>query len=165
MIEKLEGFRSISYVDTAHKRTVGFGFNMDTLYSKSIWSDLKIEEDFDKVYDESQLISRDSSYILFNDFWKRSVILARTRTKELNLDWNSFPDWKKFVLADIAYNTGDLQSWRKVFIATDSDEVLFQARRKQKEIDSRIAKIGYHYGLIDNLAHAKAIGLSEAKYL
>ena len=164
-MEKLEGFKARSYLDTAELRTVGFGFNMDSLFSKKTWDELEIPEDFSRVYDESQLISRDSAYALFYDIWKDAENSAIQRASVLGLNFKTFPDWKKFILKDIVYNTGSANSWTKVFTEVDSDKVLFEARRKQTIVDGRVAKIGYHYGLLKDLDDAHRIGLIGAKYI
>ena len=165
LIEKLEGFRAKAYKDTKNITTVGFGFNMQTLISRDIWESLEIEESFYDVYWGKAELSRDSAFSLFLDIWLSSEKAAIARARVLGLDFHSFPDWKKFILTDIAYNTGSVSGWTNVFKAEESDDVLFEARRKQLEIDSRVAKIGYHFGLIKDLDDAKRIGLSEAKYL
>ena len=75
-------------------------------------------------------------------------------------------DYKKFILADIVYNTGSIKKWKKVLIKEDPNDVLFEARRNPKQImDSRVAKIGYHFGLLKNIEEAHSIGLEFAKYL
>ena len=146
---------------------------MDTLFSKKTWDDLKITEDFSKVYDGSQLLSRVSAYALFYNVWYEAQNSARKRAKDLSLDFDSFPEWKQFILTDIVYNTGSVSKWTKVFTETEPRKVLFQARRKQTVIDSRVAKIGYHFGILEDfdgdndidVDDARFIGLSEAKYI
>lgn len=173
LIEKLEGFRAKAYKDTKNITTVGFGFNMQTLISRDIWESLEIEESFYDVYWGKAELSRDSAFSLFLDIWLSSEKAAIARARVLGLDFHSFPDWKKFILTDIAYNTGSVSGWTNVFKADEPHEVLFEARRKQHSIDSRVAKIGYHFNLIEDfdgdgdidIDDARFIGLSKAKYL
>jgi len=70
------------------------------------------------------------------------------------------------ILKDIVYNTGSLRKWRRVLLNTEPDDVLYEARRNPKELmDSRVAKIGHYYGLVDSVEHAKEIGLEYTKYI
>ena len=76
------------------------------------------------------------------------------------------PDWKKFILKDIVYNTGSIKKWRKVLVNTVPEEVLYEARRNPKELmDSRVCKIAHWYGLAKDLEDCKRIGLEYAKYV
>lgn len=165
LMKKLEGFKRKSYSDTKGLITVGIGFNMDTLYSKSIWDELDILEDFSLVYNEAVELCDESIEKLFSHIWSSSITSAKLRAKALGLEYDAMPDWHQFILADIAYNTGSVNGWTKVFRESSPEKVFFEARRKQTEIDSRVAKIGHHYGLIPTLEYAHEIGLTEAKYL
>ncbi len=165
LMRKLEGFESLAYDDTEGNTTVGIGFNMVSSGARKIWDKLHIIEDFDEVLVGRQEISVYSATRLFNDFWDRCVQQAKTRTIELGLDWNSFNEYKQFVLADIAYNVGSVTGWTKVFKVSRDTEVMVESRRKQRELDSRVAKIAYSFGVIEDLAEAKKLGLTEAKYI
>ena len=138
---------------------------MDAVGAMNIWDELNIYPDFTSVYNGKAMLDRRNGMFLFDHFWKDAEFKARKRAETLGLDYNSFPEWKQFILADIVYNTGNVDNWKKVFEETEPEKVLFQARRKQPEIDGRVAKIGYHYGLIHSLEHAHGIGLVGAKYL
>jgi len=138
---------------------------MDAVGAMKIWDDLNIAPDFANVYNGSAMFDKYNGMILFEHFWTRAEIQAEDRAKELGLVYADFPEWKKFILADIVYNTGNIRNWTKVFTETEPDKVLFEARRKQEEIDGRVAKIGHYFYLINTLKDAHKIGLVGAKYL
>lgn len=165
LIERIEGFRSTSYLDTSRNKTVGYGFNMDSVGAIPAWEYCRIEKDFDEVYEGYAELTREEAYALFMYFWKISEALAKDRTEKLGLLWGVFSDMKKFVLTDIAYNTGNISSWTDVFNAFEDKDVLYHGRRRQKIIDSRLAKIGYYFKVIGSLSEAKDIGLTQALYL
>lgn len=166
LMKKLEGLELQAYDCTAGKRTVGIGFNMEQEGARNVWEKLHIKEDFDLVFNKTTLISEDSANMLFRDFWATCEAKASKRAEELNLRYSSMPDYKRFILADIVYNTGSISKWRKVLMNKTPESVLFEARRNPKEImDSRVSKIGYHFGIIKDLEEAHKLGLEHAKYL
>jgi len=167
LMKILEGCESTSYVCTSGKVSVGVGFNMQQVAAEVIWNELGIKEDFNDVYQGVQEISDDTSFKLFEYFWENicegAVIL---RCAELELDYHSMPDWKKFILKDIVYNVGSIKKWRKVLVETTPNKVLYEARRRpHKLMDSRVAKIAKFYGFIDTVEDAKELGLIYAKYV
>jgi len=167
LMKVLEGYRSKAYLCTAGKVSIGVGFNMDQAGAEVIWKELGIDEDFEAVYQGVQEVSDDTSYKLFKYFWNNKCEGAvRTRCRELNLNYDAMPDWKKFTLKDIVYNVGSISKWRKVLEATDPREVMFEARRNPKELmDSRVCKIAYAYGVVNTLEDCKKLRLKYAKYL
>jgi len=163
---KLEGLKLEAYDCTAGKRTVGIGFNMEAQGARKVWSKLKIQEDFDDVFYKRVQISKETASKLFSKAWAWCEKNASERARELNLDYDSMPEYKRFILGDIVYNTGSIKKWRKVLINETPESVLLEARRNPKEImDSRVAKIGYHYGIVKDLEDAKQLGLVHAKYI
>ena len=166
LMEKLEGLKLKAYDCTANKRSIGYGFNMEQYSALSIWEELNIQEDFNKVFNREIEISKNSAEKLFYYFWEKCEEKAKKRCVELNLNYDNMPDYKRFILADIVYNTGSIKKWKKVLTNEDINDVLFEARRNPKQImDSRVAKIGYHFGLLKNIEEAHSIGLEFAKYL
>jgi len=166
LIIKLEGLRLKSYDCPAGKRTVGIGFNMENSGARKVWDKLDIQEDFDRVFYKEAQITEAEAVKLFNKTWKWCEKKASERAKELKLDYNSMPDYKRFILADIVYNTGSIRKWRKVLINKTPESVLIEARRNPKEVmDSRVAKIGHYFGIIKNLEEARHLGLEYAKYI
>ena len=164
LIELLEGFRNNAYKCTEGKTTIGYGFNMDTKYSVIIWDMLNIEENYEFVKNGTQSISRNSAEKIALYQWKESELKAIARATKLKYNWDEFSEMKKAILTDIVFNTGSIRWWTKVF-AKEGKDLLFEARRKQHEIDSRIAKIGHYFGEIKDVDEAIAIGLTETKYV
>ncbi len=166
LMKKLEGIKYIAYDCTANKRTIGIGFNMESYGAKKVWDKLQIPEDFDKVFNKEQELSEESAIKLFNKTWKWCEKKATQRADKLGLHYTSMPDFKRFILADIVYNTGSISKWRKVLLNKGPRDVLFEARRNPKEIlDGRVAKIGYHFDIVKDLEDAHNLGLEYAKYL
>lgn len=165
LMVKLEGMREIAYDCTAGKRTIGIGFNMEAHGARNTWAKLGIPEDFVRVFEKQEKLSKESAIKLFDKTWKWCNKKAMQRCEQLEVDYSKLPDWHKFVLADIVYQTGNINNWTQVVLNTTPKEVLFQARRKQTIIDSRISKTGYYFGLINTLEEAHEIGLTEARYL
>lgn len=177
LLDSIEGFESFSYKDKHDNTpdnpddnvTVGYGFNMDGSAARDIWNRLEIEEDFDGVRDDYHELSKESALRLVEDFWSKCETKAESRCNELGIRYSALPEWHRFILADIVYNTGSISGWYKVIVSKKPEAVLFEARRKDHDgghtLDSRIAKIAYAFGLIKTLDEAKKIGLTEAKYL
>ena len=169
LIDRLEDCRLESYLCSENKRTVGYGFNMDAAGAKKRWIKLNIMEDFDDVYDEYEKITHFSATVLFEHFWDYCERQAIKRCVELSVSYDALPEWHKFILVDIVYNTGSLSNWYKVVKLKEPTKVLFEARRKDDDgghsLDSRVAKIGYYFGIIKDLEDAHKLGLDEAKYL
>ena len=166
LMERLEGVRFKSYKDTKGLVTVGYGFNMDANRAKQIWDNLDIMEDFDDVYNRDEEISHFTATILLEYFWAKCEKTATNRCRMLDIDYSSLPEWHKFILADIVYNTGSLSNWHRVITETDPERVLLEARRRPHDImDSRIAKIGYFFGLLASIEEAIKIGLTGTRYI
>jgi len=166
LMKRLEGLEFKAYDCTAGKRTVGLGFNMDALGARSIWQRLNIPESFNRIYNQQEKIEESTAIILFEDFWARCKKKASIRCAELDLDYESMPEYKKFILADIVYNTGSISNWTKVITNTEPRDVLYEARRNPKPImDSRVAKIGNYFGIISSVEEANQMGLVYAKYI
>jgi hypothetical protein len=177
LLEKLEGFEAFSYKDKHDNTpgnpddnvTVGYGFNMDGHGARDVWSRLDIEEDFDGVRDDNHELSRESAAKLLEDFWENCEDAAKLRCDEVSIRYGALPEWHRFILADIVYNTGSISNWYKVIVMKNPEAVLYESRRKDADgghtLDSRIAKIGYAFGLIESLEDAHRIGLTEAKYI
>ena len=166
LMKRLEGLELKAYDCTAGKRTVGLGFNMDALGARSIWQRLNIPESFNRVYNQQEKIKESTAITLFEDFWARCKKRASIRCAELGLDYESMPEYKKFILADIVYNTGSISNWTKVITNTEPRDVLYEARRNPKPImDSRVAKIGYYFDIISSVEEAKQLGLVYARFI
>lgn len=161
----LEGYKTEVYKCTEGYNTIGFGFNMDQENAERVWRDLGCNESFVEVRNGLESISYTTAKILLEDFWYNCEIKASDRCNQLGVEYDKLPEWHRFILCDIVYNTGSISGWTKVVTATEPKEVLVQARRRQRDLDSRIAKIGYYYKLIDSLDEAHKIGLTEARYL
>ena len=112
-------------------------------------------------------ISKKGAEWLLEYMLKRDYIAkVKNRAKELGYNFNDYREYHKILLIDIAYNTGSVSKWRKVFNPNaTSKEVLKECRRKQRELDSRVAKIGYQLGIINSLEEAKELGLTQARYI
>ena len=166
LMKRLEGLKLKAYDCTAGKRTVGLGFNMDASGARSVWERLNISEDFDKVHSQQEKIEESTAITLFEDFWARCKDKASRRCAQLGLDYKSMPEYKRFILADIVYNTGSISGWTKVITNTEPRDVLYEARRNPKPImDSRVAKIGNYFGIISSVEEANQMGLVYAKYI
>ena len=166
LMERLEGVRFKSYKDTKGLVTVGYGFNMDANRAMQIWVNLDIMEDFDDVYSGDEELSHFSSIVLLEYFWEKCIQSASKRCKKLNVDYANLPEWHRFVLADIVYNTGSLSKWYRVIIETEPEKVLMEARRRPHEVmDSRVAKIGYFFGLLGSVDEAISLGLDGTRYV
>ena len=156
----LEGYESMVYEDTDGNKTVGIGFNMDAVGARETWKRLHIPEYFSDVYYGFQELSEASAEMLARDYWATCEQQAERRAEELELNYNAFEDYKRFILADIAYNTGSVSKWYKVFVLNDPKKVLLEARRKpHKFLDNRVAKIGNYFGIISSVDEAKELGL------
>ena len=157
---QLEGLKLQAYDCPAGKRTVGIGFNMDSISAIDIWEKLSIAEDFYKVYDKEIEISKDTAIALYKYIFDKCIDKADKRAKELGLNYSAMADYKRFILADIAYNTGSVNKWTKVFQLAAPEKVLYEARRRPKELmDNRVAKIGVYFGIINSIEEAKELGL------
>lgn len=166
LMKKLEGLEEVAYKDSLGYVTVGIGFNMDAAGARGLWEELGVQEDFDKVYKKEEKISIESAKLLFDVIWAKCVEAAVNRAEQLGIDYESLPEYHKFVLADIVYNTGSVSKWSKVFTNTEPKKVIFEARRNPKQLmDSRVAKIAYAFGIVGSLEEAKSIGLEYAKYI
>ena len=166
LMKILEGCAYRAYRCTSGFVTVGVGFNMDSSGAKKIWNTLDVTEDFDKVYTGDMDVSEGSALKLFEYIWSTCEMRVRARCKELKLNYDVMPVYKKFVLKDIVYNTGSISNWYKVLVYVDPRDVIFEARRKPKTImDSRVAKIAYQYGICKDLEDCIALGLEYTKYI
>jgi hypothetical protein len=169
LMDILEGYKSSSYLCTAGKVTVGYGFNMDSKGAKDRWNELNIMENFDDVYNGDEEITHFSASVLFEHYWKYCERKAMKRCIELEVGYMALPQYHKFILSDIVYNTGSLDKWYKVVRNKEPRSVLLEARRKDEDgghsLDSRVAKIGYYFGIVSDLEDAINLGLDEARYV
>lgn len=169
LIDKLEDFKETRYKDIEGNVSVGYGFNMDNSSATRIWYELNIMEDFDLVYSGAEILSHFSATLLLDRIWSWAENKAIARCIEVGRTFNSLPDFHRFILADIVYNTGSINHWYNVIVKRDPKDILFEARRRDDDgghsLDSRIAKIGYHFKIINSIEEAKELGLDEAKYL
>lgn len=166
LMKILEGSKNIAYDCSKGFRTIGVGFNMEQIDARLIWHKLKIPENFDMVFHKNQQLSEDSTKILFDYIWSSNVNQAQARAKVLGLDYDKMRGFHKFILADIAYNTGSVSGWKKVFSNTKAVDIMYEARRHPKSMmDTRVAKIAYYFGIIDSLEDAHRVGLNYARYL
>lgn len=166
ILKIVEDNRTIAYDCSRGYRTVGLGFNMDNPKSKEIWNKLSIKEDFNSIYNKQEELSKESSIKLFKHIWNWCEKATRRRCNDLNINFDDLREFHKYILLDIAYNTGSLRSWKQVFIKDNPNDILFEARRNPKEMmDSRVAKIGYQFGIVNSIKDCKDIGIIYAKYL
>ncbi len=169
LIDRLEDFRAEKYLCTANHITIGYGFNMEAAGARDTWDGLDIKESFTSVFSGDLRLSKFSAIKLFDYQWKYCEMVALKRAAELNIVWAAAPEYKRFIWADIVYNTGSISTWSKVITSKDPRHVLFEARRKDPDgghtLDSRLAKIGYYFGIISDLDDAIKLGLDEAKYI
>lgn len=170
LMMKLEGFRSLCYKDHLGNNTIGIGFNMDSKGSKEIWEKL-IDPDFDKAYKGEIQIGLEDGIALLAPFWDNADYQVKQRIKELQnkglvvMELNDMTAFKRFILKDIVFNTGNIQEWTKVLTETEDKKVMIEARRTQRELDSRIAKIAAAFDVIESVEEAVECGLTEAKYI
>ena len=167
ILVKLEGKKSTVYVDSLGYRTVGIGFNMDALHAEVIWDRLDIKEDFRLIYNGLEELSDESIEKLLYYQFQNSYYKAAKRAFKLDVDFFLLPEWHQFILADIHFNTGSVKKWYKVFKYRDPKDVIYEARRKPYNLmDSRVAKIAYHFGLLKTIDEAISVyRLRHAKYL
>ena len=166
LIGRLEGLRLLAYDDSLGFRTVGYGFNMEASGAKEEWEKLGIQLDFDAVFNKRAMITDTAARVLFRQIWAHCIDKAKKRASELDVDYDKLPEWHQFILTDIAYNTGSVSKWSKVFTNTKPDDVLLEARRNPKKLmDNRVAKIGHYFGLVKSVEEAKAKGLVYTKYI
>lgn len=162
---KLEGKHNTSYRDHLGNTTIGVGFNMDDPGAMLVWVEVGVEELFGEVYRGETELSEESIMKLFKWSWELAKSNARFRCGQLGVSWYDASAFEKFLWADIAFNTGSCSGWTKVFKQKSDRKTLLEARRRQRELDSRVAKIGYHFGVIGSLDEAIELGLTEARYI
>jgi len=166
LMKILEGCEYTAYKCTSGYVTIGVGFNMDSVGARDTWRKVGVVEDFDEVYNKESKLSEESSAKLFDKTWNWCKKAAEARCEELGVDYEPMASWHKFVLADIAYNTGSLKGWTKVVKETAPGIVLVEARRKPHEVmDSRVAKISHYFGYVDSVEDAVGMGLTHTKYI
>ena len=168
LMVRLEGIKLKAYDCPKNIRTVGVGTSLEKPNIRDIWKELEIKEDFDKVFNKEIKISMETAKKLFEYDWNdaRQKVIHRIEELKLPFKLGDMPFWKQFILIDIAYNTGSVKKWKKVFLRTNPKDVLYEARRHPYELmDSRVAKIGYYFGIIDTLEEARELGLEYAKYI
>ena len=169
----IEGAKPKVYHDSVRKeedpsfkgyKTVGVGFNMEQTGARKIWEAAGITKDFDEVFDGTTELNVPEMKQLLYVTIGNSTKAAEARAKELGVDWGKLPAWHKTILTDIAFNTGSVSGWKKVFTNTDKKDVLREARRLESKkhtmgMDNRVARIGLELGIIDTLSQARALGL------
>ncbi len=166
LMGSLEGDALVAYDCSLGYRTVGKGFNMEQVGAKKVWDKLNIAEDFDEVFEKKITITQETSDLLFMKVWMWCIKEASRQAKTKDLEYKAFPEYKKFITAGIAYNTGSCRKWHKVFTYKNPRDVLYEARRNPKKLmDSRVAKIGYYYKIIKSLDDAHKLGLEFARYV
>ena len=161
----LEGYKLEVYTCTSGFKTIGIGTNLERSGIEDTWKKLGLIEDLEAVLN-GELISETTAKLLFNADWEWCIKKADERASKLGLSYKSMPEWHRFILADIVYNTGSINKWSKVLKNTTPKDVLIEARRTpHKLMDTRVCKIGYYYKLISSIEHARKIGLTYSKYL
>jgi hypothetical protein len=163
----VEGYRNKSYQDSQGKTTVGVGFNMDQSGAKKIWEQAGVDQDFDAIKSGKEELSDPNIKKLFSVTFADSESKAQQRAKKLGIEWDTLPEWHRAILTDIAFNTKDINVWKKVFLNTNPLDVLREARRTEggkhtKGMDNRVARIGLSLGLIHSVKEARAAGLELA---
>ena len=163
----VEGYRTKAYKDSQGLTTVGVGFNMEQTGAQKIWEQAGVDQDFEAVKSGKEELSDQNIEKLLSVTLSDSESKAQARAEELGLKWEELPDWHQAILTDIAFNTGSVKGWRKVFLNTDPIEVLREARRREggkhtKGMDNRVARIGLSLGLITSVEEARAAGLTLA---
>jgi len=177
IIKSIEGYSAKVYTDTLGNRTIGYGFNLDDNSARKVYDTVAkatysmniiahgTYPKFDELLEGSKEIDEKVAGKLVEQSIRSAYLLVVKRARELGINAGSLPLYHQFILTDIAYNTGSISGWTKVFKEGTAKGVLKEARRRQRELDSRVAKIGYQLGIIDTLDDAHKLGLTEAKYL
>lgn len=174
IIKNLEGYKNKVYIDTAGKRTIGYGWNLDDPSAKQVFNAVVTDNftefgyflgAFQEIYDGDIDITPSLAEEILDRYLHVSYTLARHRAEELGIDLDKEPFWRKVIVTDIAFNTGSCEGWTRVFKVKTPRACLAEARRKQRELDSRVAKLGYQLGIIADLEEAHMLGLTEAKYI
>lgn len=163
----VEGDRDSVYKDSQGLKTVGVGFNMDQEGAKELWEQAGVDQDFDQVYGGTAKLTKQNKQRLLKHNIGMSEDKARTRAEQLGLDWDLMPEWHKAIVTDVAFNTGDVSGWTKVFTNKHPLAVLREARRTEgkkntKGMDNRVARIGLSLGIISSVEQARRIGLKLA---
>ena len=161
----VEGARTKAYKDSQGLTTVGVGFNMAQEGAKKMWKQAGLTKSFEDVFDGKVELDDADMKALLGLTVGDSEGKAERRAKTLGVPWESMPEWHKAILSDIAFNTGDVTGWTRVFKETEPRRVLQQARRREggkntAGMDNRVARIGIMLGIIDTVDQAKALGLS-----
>ena len=160
----VEGARPKVYEDSQGLKTVGVGFNMEQQGAKKLWNKAGVKKSFDDVYNGRVQLDDVDMKSLLGLTVGTSEAKAQRRAKVLGVPWESLPAWHKAILSDIAFNTGDVTGWSRVFKETEPRRVLQQARRREggkntAGMDNRVARIGIMLGIIDTVEQAKNLGL------
>ena len=167
LMKVLEGYETKAYKCPAGYVTVSVGFNMERAGAQQVWDELiGTEVDFDEAFAGKVELNELQALKLFEHDWKNCESAVRRRCMELSLNYDAFPDYKKFAVKDVCYNTGSVKNWTKIFTNIDPRKVMYEARRNPKKLmDSRVAKICYHFGICKDLEDCKKLGLEYAKYI
>jgi GH24 family phage-related lysozyme (muramidase) len=171
IIKKVEGFRKSAYDDGYDNITIGYGTCLTCRSTSELLSMVSYCNSVSKstyIYSDlfNESITKDYAEQLLSYDINQAIQKVNNRISELNYSWSDYREFHKILLIDIAYNTGNISKWHKVFNPNLSPkEVLFECRRLPHELDSRIAKIGYQLGIINSIEEARNIGLTQAKYI
>jgi GH24 family phage-related lysozyme (muramidase) len=167
LMKVLEGYKTKAYKCPAGYTTISVGFNMERAGARQVWDELiGMEVDFDEAFAGNVELNELQALKLFKHDWDNCESAVRRRCMELKLNYDAFPDYKKFTLKDIVYNVGSIRKWYKVLVNTDPRKVMYEARRNPKELmDSRVCKICYQFGICKDLEDCKKLGLEYAKYV
>ena len=160
----VEGARKKVYEDSQGLKTVGVGFNMEQMGAEKLWNEAGIKKNFDDVYNGRVQLDDMDMQALLGLTIGTSEAKAQARAKSLGVEWAKLPEWHRAILTDIAFNTGSVTGWSKVFTETEPRRVLQQARRLEggkhtAGMDNRVAKIGMQLGIISTNEQAKKLGL------
>jgi GH24 family phage-related lysozyme (muramidase) len=167
LMKVLEGYETRAYKCPAGYVTISVGFNMERAGARQVWDELiGTEVDFDEAFAGNVELNELQALKLFKHDWDNCESAVRRRCRELKLNYDAMPEYKKFTLRDIVYNVGSISKWYKVLVSTDPRKVMYEARRNPKELmDSRVAKICHNFGICKDLEDCKKLGLEYAKYV
>lgn len=101
-IQRHEGLRLASYLDTKGKRTVGVGFNMDSGNARKVWKDAGVLADFDAVYNGQQRLLPNEAQALLN----KSHEIAVGDAQSLYPNFKQMSKAQQLALVNLSYNMG-----------------------------------------------------------
>lgn len=101
-IARHEGLRLSAYDDTVGKRTVGYGFNMESGIGKKVWERAGIQSDFDAVKRGEDTISEYEAARLAQE----STKIAYEDAGQVYKNLDRMPEHKQAALVNLSYNLG-----------------------------------------------------------